>query len=72
MILLPVCSGLSGETAMAKLMKASQWGRREFSNGSIPDNRTIKRWVENGLLMGRIVDGSVLSAKQKMGSRLNG
>lgn len=57
---------------MAKLMKASQWGRREFSNGSIPDNRTIKRWVENGLLMGRIVDGSVLSAKQKMGSRLNG
>ena len=59
MILLPECSGLSGETAMAKLMKASQWGRREFSNGSIPDNRTIKRWVENGLLMGRIVDGSV-------------
>lgn len=52
---------------MAKLMKASQWGRREFSNGSIPDNRTIKRWVENGLLMGRIVDGSVLSAKQKNG-----
>lgn len=59
MILLPECSGISGETAMAKLMKASQWGRREFSNGSIPDNRTIKRWVENGLLMGRIVDGSV-------------
>lgn len=59
MILLPVCSGLSGETAMAKLMKASQRGRREFSDGSIPDNRTIKRWVENGLLMGRIVDGSV-------------
>lgn len=44
---------------MAKLMKASQWGRREFTNDSVPDNRTIKRWVENGLLMGRIVDGSV-------------
>ena len=44
---------------MAKLMKASLWGKREFSIDSIPDNRTIKRWVENGLLMGRIIDGSV-------------
>lgn len=67
MILLPVCSGLSGETAMAKLMKASQWGRREFSDGSIPDNRTIKRWVENGLLMGRIVDGSVFVCETENG-----
>lgn len=44
---------------MAKLMKASLWSKREFTKDSIPDNRTIKRWVENGLLMGRIVDGSV-------------
>lgn len=48
-----------GEIAMAKLMKASQWGKREFTKDSIPDNRTIKRWVENGLLTGKIVDGSV-------------
>ncbi|MDU7129383.1 MAG: hypothetical protein E6308_22505 [Escherichia coli] len=41
------------------LMKASLWSKREFTKDSIPDNRTIKRWVENGLLMGRIVDGSV-------------
>ena len=44
---------------MSKLMKASQWGRREFEPGSEPDNRTIKRWIENGLLQGRIVDGAV-------------
>lgn len=44
---------------MAKLMKASAWGKREFVTGSVPDNRTIKRWVENGLLRGRIVDGMV-------------
>lgn len=44
---------------MAKLMKASQWGKREFVSGSVPDNRTIKRWVENGLLKGRVVDGMV-------------
>jgi hypothetical protein len=28
-------------TAMAKLMKASLWGKREFEAGSLPDNRTI-------------------------------
>jgi len=44
---------------VAKLLKASAWGKREFVTGSVPDNRTIKRWVENGLLRGRIVDGMV-------------
>lgn len=48
-----------GDPVMAKLMKASQWGKREFTKDSIPDNRTIKRWVENGLLTGKIVDGAV-------------
>ncbi|GBO49500.1 hypothetical protein MFFDBJGM_02517 [Pectobacterium versatile] len=43
---------------MSKLMKASKWGKREFEVGSEPDTRTIKRWIENGLLRGRIVDGS--------------
>lgn len=46
--------------AMAKLMKASLWGKREFEPGSVPDNRTIKRWIENGKLQGRIVDGTIL------------
>lgn len=55
----PGAAGLYGESVMAKLMKASQWGKREFTKDSIPDNRTIKRWVENGLLTGKIVDGSV-------------
>ncbi|MEQ5325292.1 MULTISPECIES: hypothetical protein [Proteus] len=43
-----------------KLMKASAWAKREFEIGSIPDNRTIKRWIEIGKLKGRIVDGSIL------------
>ncbi|ATN01047.1 hypothetical protein LW139_07380 [Proteus vulgaris] len=42
-----------------KLMKASAWAKREFEIGSIPDNRTIKKWVETGLLKGKIVDCSV-------------
>ncbi|WP_272681843.1 hypothetical protein [Providencia sp. PROV129] len=42
-----------------KLMKASAWAKREFEDGSIPDNRTIKRWVETGMLKGKIVDCSV-------------
>lgn len=45
---------------MSKLMKASLWGKREFEAGSIPDNRTIRRWIENGKLRGRIVDGAIL------------
>ncbi|EGX6617207.1 hypothetical protein JE592_003352 [Salmonella enterica] len=44
---------------MAKLMKASQWGQREFTKDSVPDNRTIKRWIENGIITGKIVDGSI-------------
>lgn len=40
-------------------MKASAWAKREFENGSIPDNRTIKKWVESGILKGRVVDSSV-------------
>lgn len=55
-----------GEIAMAKLMKASQWGKREFTKDSIPDNRTIKRWVENGLLTGKIVDGTVFVYESEM------
>ncbi len=42
-----------------KLMKAAKWAAREFESDSIPDNRTIKRWVENGYLKGRVIDGSV-------------
>ncbi|NHB93550.1 hypothetical protein [Photorhabdus cinerea] len=42
-----------------KLMKASSWGSREFEKGSVPDNRTIKHWIEIGRLKGKIIDGSV-------------
>lgn len=41
----------------SKLMRASLWAGREFESGSIPDNRTIKRWIENGALRGKVVDG---------------
>lgn len=44
---------------MAKLMKASKWGAREFEKDSIPDNRTIRSWIDKGLLMGKIVDGTI-------------
>ncbi|AWK42656.1 hypothetical protein GPY51_10810 [Photorhabdus laumondii subsp. laumondii] len=43
----------------AKLMKASAWGKREFEENSVPDNRTIKHWIEIGKLKGKIIDGSV-------------
>lgn len=40
-----------------KLMKASKWKAREFAEGSEPDNRTVKKWIQNGTLSGRIIDG---------------
>ncbi|EKN6173588.1 TPA: hypothetical protein ACPZFM_001684 [Yersinia enterocolitica] len=42
-----------------KLMKASAWSQREFEVGSVPDNRTIKRWIEIGKLKGKVIDGSI-------------
>ena len=39
-----------------RLMKASAWAAREFSPESAPDNRTIKAWIENGVIRGRIID----------------
>lgn len=53
---------MCGEKIMAigKLMKASAWAKREFETGSIPDNRTVRRWIEIGSLKGRIVDGTIL------------
>lgn len=50
---------------MAKLMKASLWARREFEINSIPDNRTIKRWIEMGKLKGKIVDGGAWVASSE-------
>ncbi|WP_133406871.1 hypothetical protein [Parashewanella tropica] len=42
---------------MNKLMRASNWAKREFCKDSIPDGMTLKRWVERGVIKGRIVDG---------------
>lgn len=42
-----------------KLMKSSQWASREFEKGSVPTSKTIKRWVEDGVISGRIIDHSV-------------
>jgi hypothetical protein len=56
----------------AKLMKASAWGKREFEVGSIPDNRTIKRWIEIGKLQGKVVDGAAFVAStEKWGVQSN-
>ncbi len=52
----------------AKLMKASQWARREFEKGSIPTPKTIKKWVQNGVISGKIIDQSVwVFSNEKMG-----
>ncbi|AZZ97983.1 hypothetical protein [Pseudoalteromonas sp. R3] len=42
-----------------KLMRASQWARREFAQGSIPTARTLRNWVESGEVAGRIIGSAV-------------
>ncbi|AMH18657.1 hypothetical protein SJZ84_21420 [Hafnia paralvei] len=51
-----------------KLMKSSQWASREFEKGSIPTSKTIKRWVQDGVINGRIIDQSVwVFSSERMG-----
>lgn len=40
---------------MPKLMKASAWSAREFTPDSAPDTRTVRRWIERGVIRGRVV-----------------
>jgi hypothetical protein len=41
----------------SKLMKASEWANREFTNNSAPQNRTIKHWILRKQIRGAIIDG---------------
>lgn len=41
-----------------KLMRASKWAKREFAPGSVPTARTLRQWIENGVVEGRIIDGA--------------
>ena len=43
----------------AKLMKASLWADREFSNCSVPQNRTIKNWILRGIIKGKVIDRKI-------------
>ena len=40
---------------MSKMMKASLWVRREFTEGSYPDMRSVKKWIQDGVIAGRVV-----------------
>ncbi|WGL96510.1 hypothetical protein [Arsenophonus nasoniae] len=51
-----------------KLMRASKWAEREFEKDSIPTPKTLKRWVQNGVINGKIIDQSVwIFSNEKMG-----
>ena len=40
-----------------RLMKLSQWAKREFTPESIPCVRTLRSWVINGRVRGLVIDG---------------
>lgn len=41
---------------MAKLMTVTNWKNREFADGSQPQNKTIKQWIEDGKIRGVVDD----------------
>ncbi len=42
-----------------RLMKRSAWARREFCNGSEPSSATVRKWIQNGVIEGAIIDGNI-------------
>ncbi|MBM7073256.1 hypothetical protein JQC92_14675 [Shewanella sp. 202IG2-18] len=52
----------------AKLMKATYWARREFSAGSVPCHNTIKKWINDGVISGRVIGNKAyVFASEKAG-----
>ena len=43
----------------AKLMKEREWASREFTKGSMPQNRTISTWILKGKIRGAVISGTV-------------
>lgn len=43
------------KAAPALLTKASIWAKDNFSPGSAPDTRTIKKWIRQGVIAGQII-----------------
>lgn len=39
------------------LMKVSQYRREHFAEGSRPSVNTIKKWVDNGEVYGKVIGG---------------
>lgn len=41
-----------------KLITIAEYKRRQFAEGSAPHDSTIRRWIANGELPGRIIGGT--------------
>lgn len=44
---------------MSRHMKATEWAKRYFTPESCPDKRTVRSWVRNGHIPGRVIGGGV-------------
>ncbi|MBM7074493.1 hypothetical protein JQC92_21150 [Shewanella sp. 202IG2-18] len=40
-----------------KLMKATKWVNREFAKDSQPSLVTVRKWIQNGVIAGRMING---------------
>lgn len=44
---------------MARLIRSGTWVKQTFEEGYRPTPKTVRRWVESGVLPGKIIDDVV-------------
>lgn len=51
---------------MRKLQRARKWAEINFTKDSVPDSKTLRSWLENGLLRGEIINGNTFIYEGEM------
>lgn len=52
-----------------KLIKAETWAKRHFVEGDRPDLRTVRAWVRDGYLAGRVVGPKLVYVDEEVWSQ---
>ena len=53
---------------MTKLIKASEWRIKTFSGDEMPDLSTVRRWIRDHKIAGRIIGGTYFVEEDEVGS----
>ncbi len=56
---------------MGKLVKASEWAKRAFSEASRPDPKTIRKWILDGVVPGVCIVKTVYVYEEEFDEMIN-